>query len=892
MTWTAKMLTCFLLTVCISFVVGASSSSVVEVGRLAATDRFVPSPYDNKSLLDARSSFKRLSTPVARLNASGEDGKWEAIPPPNGRMDHTVVYDSLRNRLLIFGGLRQDTGSSYLNDTWSLDLTEPLTWNMVNFLNSPPSGRIGHSAIYDPVRDRILIFGGTNDLSLFSDTWELSLSGTPMWRRLIPPSTVPPGKLTGHSVVYDPIRDQMIIFGGHDGSTSNNETWTFSLADPVTWAKLSTSGFLPPGRHGHTAIYDVLQNQMVVFGGTNDSTLFGDTWTLSLSGECKWSESVSGIFPDPRRAHVAVYDSTNHQMVIFGGFDGAYRSDSWIFPLDGSGVWRKVAISGDIPFPREAPAAIFSPVRDKVLVFGGFVPTFPRQFFNDVWELSVQNEVWKDISPNISPSLGSGRVGHTAIFHPARNEMVVFGGFGSGIASETWAQSQSNSGWSELFPLGQEPRSRIGHSAIYDPVRDRMIIFGGFFGCIQPDCWSNDTWTLSFGDTLRWEQMLIAGLKPKPRTDHSAVYDPVRDEMIIFGGEFEDTLLNDLWALSLSDTGQWVSLEASGGLPAPRAGHTAIYDERNGMVIFGGRGEMFSLNETWKLDLDQATWRQIIPGGSVPAQREGHTAIHDVPRDRMIIFGGTISDIWEFSLSTVTWRELFPAGRSLSRVNHSAIYDPPRNRMIVYGGHDEFSRQSDTWALGWDQSTPVTLAYFNAHWRGEDAVVTWLVLQDVNHAGFHLYRQWKSGERKQLTKSLLFGQRLYEFVDQPPSQTETSYWLAELGRTGTLVWYGPATLPVQTTRPTFFLSPGYPNPFHSETRIDYSLPGNRHVKLSVHDLQGRRIVSLVDKTQGEGDYTTSWDGRINSGKRAPSGIYFVRLRAGNSVRTRKLILIR
>ena len=61
------------------------------------------------------------------------------------------------------------------------------------------------------------------------DVWELSFSGGPAWSHIVPSGAVPPPR-NGHSAIYDPVRDRMIVFGGVDGSTYRNDAWALSLS--------------------------------------------------------------------------------------------------------------------------------------------------------------------------------------------------------------------------------------------------------------------------------------------------------------------------------------------------------------------------------------------------------------------------------------------------------------------------------------------------------------------------------------------------------------------------------------------------------------------------------------------------------------------------------------
>src|SRR6185436_15311058 len=120
------------------------------------------------------------------------------------------------------------------------------------------------------------------------------------------------------------------------------------------------------------------------------------------------------------------------------------------------------------------------------------------------------------------------------------------------------------------------------HTAIYDPVRDRMLVLGGT-GV------DNMLWALGLSDPPAWTQLAIAGPNPPRLAWHTAVYDPAGDRMIVFGGDGGHGYLNDVWALTLSGTPAWTQLVPTGTPPGVRADHTAILDTpRNRMIVFGG----------------------------------------------------------------------------------------------------------------------------------------------------------------------------------------------------------------------------------------------------------------------------------------------------------------
>jgi hypothetical protein len=89
-----------------------------------------------------------------------------------------------------------------------------------------------------------------------------------------------------------------------------------------------------------------------------------------------------------------------------------------------------------------------------------------------------------------------------------------------------------------------------------------------------------------------------------------------------------------------------------------------------------------------------------------------------------------------------------------------------------------------------------------------------------------------------------------------------------------------------------FLAANLPNPFSERTAIRFGVPRAGPVTLSVHDVAGRLVRTLMQRELAPGEYVSSWDGRDSGGEAVASGIYFARLRAGGSEETRKMLLLR
>lgn len=84
----------------------------------------------------------------------------------------------------------------------------------------------------------------------------------------------------------------------------------------------------------------------------------------------------------------------------------------------------------------------------------------------------------------------------------------------------------------------------------------------------------------------------------------------------------------------------------------------------------------------------------------------------------------------------------------------------------------------------------------------------------------------------------------------------------------------------------------YPNPFNPETDIQLVLGEETPVILKIYNIHGRLVKTLVEKKLPAGAHKVHWNGRDDYGRQVPTGVYFLRLRAGEMVQTRKMVLIK
>ncbi len=89
-----------------------------------------------------------------------------------------------------------------------------------------------------------------------------------------------------------------------------------------------------------------------------------------------------------------------------------------------------------------------------------------------------------------------------------------------------------------------------------------------------------------------------------------------------------------------------------------------------------------------------------------------------------------------------------------------------------------------------------------------------------------------------------------------------------------------------------YLLQNYPNPFNLETIIQYRLPQASDVQISIYNILGQKITTLIDANQEAGSHSVSWDGTNASGNVIASGIYFYKLKTEQSAVSKKMVLIK
>jgi hypothetical protein len=174
-------------------------------------------------------------------------------------------------------------------------------WQKLSPGGGPPIGGHASSAVYDAVNNIMTVFGGYYKTSasplgfvLYNYVWTLShangLGGTPHWTNIVANGAAgSPGKRAGHSAIYDAANNRMTIFGGGSFHPSEfpefSDVWVLANANGLggtpAWTQLHPTGTLPSRREDHSAVYDAVNNRMVVYGGDSAEALFYGVWVLT-----------------------------------------------------------------------------------------------------------------------------------------------------------------------------------------------------------------------------------------------------------------------------------------------------------------------------------------------------------------------------------------------------------------------------------------------------------------------------------------------------------------------------------------------------------------------------------------------------------------------------------
>jgi serine/threonine protein kinase len=334
------------------------------VGRLLsqAQPPFLPSP---PALEETPTSTPPSPQPSARWL---ERPQGELHPGPREGHERACSYDTSRRLFLLLSG--HDRANPRPNGVraqlWGWD---GVRWTRLAQNGSAnPTWRYGHAAAYDERRQVLVMHGGGKAGKNIEDgVWEWR-SGDDRWEHIdVPP---PPGvaSLSWHSMVYDPHRERMLVFGGH--SAPNGLTARLWAWKNRRWTLLDDGQAGPPARQSAGLAYDVERRELVLFGGWGgrDPSAVHDDTLWRWSEELRW-RPVEPKGPQPPPAQASSFTATDDGFVLFGGFSyapgGGLQHDAWRLKGD-----RWEALDAPPP-PRLWHGAAWDRARQVLVIYGG-----------------------------------------------------------------------------------------------------------------------------------------------------------------------------------------------------------------------------------------------------------------------------------------------------------------------------------------------------------------------------------------------------------------------------------------------------------------------------------------------------------------------------------------
>jgi hypothetical protein len=298
------------------------------------------------------------------------------------------------------------------------------------------------------------------------------------------PASSPPARAFAASA-YDSNRDRVVVFGGANATTNFGDTWEW---DGSTWSNRLTP-VAPPALMGSAMAYDSARDVAVLFGGSSSSGVSSDTWEWDGTNWTKLSPTSS---PPPMALTAMVFDSSRSRIVLFGQYNqfGVPLPETWEF--DGT-TWTQ-AHPATAPTPRLSPGLAFDSSRNRTVLFGGWDPNVGRMA--DTWEWDGSS--WTRMTPTVSPY---ARQSHSMAYDPVRDRTILFGGdhiqpYSLGDENDTWEWdgAQWSRDWTDAAPA-----IRADQSMVYDSALGRMVLFGGFDAGVSPNTYDADTWELGTG---------------------------------------------------------------------------------------------------------------------------------------------------------------------------------------------------------------------------------------------------------------------------------------------------------------------------------------------------------------------------------------------------------
>ncbi|MHA2504671.1 MAG: Kelch repeat-containing protein, partial [Candidatus Kariarchaeaceae archaeon] len=202
-------------------------------------------------------------------------------------------------------------------------------------------------------------------------------------------SITPEGRFDG-GMAYMDATDQILLFGGMSLEGPVSESAIYNVGDE-TWNFLEIDG--PSARYGHSMVYEPKSGYVLLFGGSDGTTIFGDTWQFDPK-TLSWSELMAGNGFASVNGDMTVDDKG--LIYYFGGDSGDNLSNKlWVINLQTENPrWDIVDTASDSPSGRQHLSLQFLAESNQILIFGGITSDGGLE---DTWIFDFSTFEWSVI---------------------------------------------------------------------------------------------------------------------------------------------------------------------------------------------------------------------------------------------------------------------------------------------------------------------------------------------------------------------------------------------------------------------------------------------------------------------------------------------------------------
>jgi hypothetical protein len=312
-------------------------------------------------------------------------------------------------------------------------------------------------------------------------------------------------------------------------------------------------------------------------------------------GAGAWTNMMPSTSPPARANHMMAYDSVDDVAVMFGGWNGPYLGDTWIYSFrNNTWINKSPQVS---PSPRERAGMVYATRHDLIILFGGFEGS---KMLNETWVYNVKTNQWTQMFPSVAPPARN----NLGMAYDSKHDVIIIFGGGSrelGTMGDTWAYNITANLWMNMTPsVSPSPRSlsTSGQELAYDESHDAVLLFGG--SPIWLSTAVNDTWAYRF-EANTWTELKPLSA-PSARVMHNMVYDNINNITVLYGGAPGDqhSLFGDTWIYNMTSN-EWKDATPPLSPPVRYASAMVYSRTHNATIMFGGFNNLrlVFFSDTW-----------------------------------------------------------------------------------------------------------------------------------------------------------------------------------------------------------------------------------------------------------------------------------------------------